>query len=134
MTAYVTIANGDIDQDSPITQTLMTAIRDNPIAIAEGASGAPRIDAIGAMVHQGNHNGVGTYMLAVGNLATATNWDFGDPVSGSNLDPVGIHNSTGVYNSIVASAINPLGTWRCMGYATNSTGAVRSVTLWLRIA
>lgn len=42
MTAYSTIANSQIDQDSPVTQTLMTALRDNPIAITEGASGAPR--------------------------------------------------------------------------------------------
>lgn len=43
MTSYVSIPNGDIDQDSPITQPLMTALRDNPIAITEGATGAPRI-------------------------------------------------------------------------------------------
>lgn len=36
MTTYTTIPNTDIDQDSPITQPLMTALRDNPIAIAEG--------------------------------------------------------------------------------------------------
>jgi hypothetical protein len=43
MTSYVAIPNGDIDQDSPITQPLMTALRDNPIAITEAAPGAPRI-------------------------------------------------------------------------------------------
>jgi len=43
MTTYTTIPDGDIDQDSPVTQPLMTALRDNPIAITEGASGAPRI-------------------------------------------------------------------------------------------
>lgn len=42
MTTYVAIPNGDIDQDSPVTQPLLTAIRDNPIAISEGATGAPR--------------------------------------------------------------------------------------------
>lgn len=41
MTTYTAIANGDIDQDSPVTQPLMQLIRDNPIAIAEGSSGAP---------------------------------------------------------------------------------------------
>ena len=44
MTTYTTIANGAIDQDSPVTQTLMQALRDNPIAITEGASGAPRVN------------------------------------------------------------------------------------------
>ena len=41
MTSYVAIPNGDIDQDSPVTQPLMTALRDNPIAIAEGDNTAP---------------------------------------------------------------------------------------------
>jgi len=43
MTTYVAIPNGDIDQDSPLTQPLITALRDNPLAVIEGASGAPRI-------------------------------------------------------------------------------------------
>lgn len=43
MTTYTTITNSEIDQDSPITQPLLTSLRDNPIAIAEGSSGAPRI-------------------------------------------------------------------------------------------
>jgi hypothetical protein len=41
MTSYVSIPNGDIDQDSPITQPLMTALRDNPIAIAEQDASVP---------------------------------------------------------------------------------------------
>ena len=45
MTTYSAITNGQVDQDSPITQPLMTALRDNPIAITEGASGAPRISS-----------------------------------------------------------------------------------------
>lgn len=43
MTTYTAIPNGDIDQDSPVTQPLMTLMRDNPIAISEGAAGAPRV-------------------------------------------------------------------------------------------
>lgn len=46
MTTYTAIPNGDIDQDSPITQPLMTLYRDNPIAISEGATGAPRNQGI----------------------------------------------------------------------------------------
>ena len=41
MTTYVTIPNSDVDQDSPVTVALMTALRDNPTAITEGASGSP---------------------------------------------------------------------------------------------
>lgn len=43
MTDYTTVTDSEIDQDSPITQPLLTALRDNPIAITEGASGAPKI-------------------------------------------------------------------------------------------
>ena len=43
MTTYTTIADASIDQDSPVTEALMEALGDNPIALAEGASGAPRI-------------------------------------------------------------------------------------------
>lgn len=46
MTNYVTIPDTDIDQDSPVTVTLMTALRDNSIAISEGTSGAPKIQGI----------------------------------------------------------------------------------------
>lgn len=43
MAAYTTIADSEIDPESPFTTTLATKYRDNPIAITEGASGAPRI-------------------------------------------------------------------------------------------
>lgn len=46
MTTYTPIVDGQLDQDSPITQPLMEALRDNPIAIAEGAAGAPRVQGI----------------------------------------------------------------------------------------
>lgn len=45
MTTYTAIPNSDVDQDSPVTQTLVTLLRDNPIAITEGASGAPKIQS-----------------------------------------------------------------------------------------
>lgn len=41
MPAWTDIANGDIDQDSPGTQTLFTALRDNPLALAQFGDGAP---------------------------------------------------------------------------------------------
>jgi len=41
MTGFVTIPNSDLDPESPVTTSLMTALRDNPIAITEKAVGAP---------------------------------------------------------------------------------------------
>jgi len=43
MTTYTSIIDSEIDTDSPVTESLMTRIRDNPIAITEGSSGAPKI-------------------------------------------------------------------------------------------
>lgn len=57
MTTYTAIANTDIDQDSPVTEPLMSALRDNPIAMAEGASGAPKIatkNVFGGGIASGN--------------------------------------------------------------------------------
>jgi len=41
MTTYTTITNGQTDQDSPVTQTLMQALRDNVAATAEASTNAP---------------------------------------------------------------------------------------------
>ena len=43
MTAYTTIPDTDIAQDKPIKAETGLALRDNPIAISEGAASAPRI-------------------------------------------------------------------------------------------
>ena len=44
---WTSISNTSIDQDSPITVSLMTALRDNPIAIANGDAGAPKVQTAG---------------------------------------------------------------------------------------
>jgi len=43
MTDYNDIPQADIDTDSPIDESLLERMRDNPIAITEGSSGAPKI-------------------------------------------------------------------------------------------
>lgn len=43
MANYTDIPDGNLDPDSPIRSVDGLALRDNPIAIAEGASGAPRV-------------------------------------------------------------------------------------------
>lgn len=46
MTAtYTTISDTTLAQDKPFTQSVARSLRDNPIAITEGASGAPRVVA-----------------------------------------------------------------------------------------
>lgn len=43
MTDWTTLSDTDLAQDKPLTQSKSRALRDNPIAITEAASGAPRI-------------------------------------------------------------------------------------------
>lgn len=43
MADWLNISDAQVDPDAPITSELGYAFRDNPIAIAEGATGAPRI-------------------------------------------------------------------------------------------
>lgn len=40
---WTTIPDGDIDPESPIDAPLMAALRDNPVAIAGGLAGAPKV-------------------------------------------------------------------------------------------
>lgn len=65
MTAWVTIPDGDIDPDSPITTPLMTALRDNVAATAEGSSGAPAVTP----------NSCTTHVAAAGAIVVASNAD-----------------------------------------------------------
>lgn len=79
--AWTTIPNTDVDPDSPVTTSLMTALRDNPQAIAEGAASAPRVVEAGLaaavqgkLVTNGNthdHNGGDGNPIAQGALKTA---------------------------------------------------------------
>jgi hypothetical protein len=43
MTAYVAITEAETDPEAPLTSVLAKKWRDNPIAITEGATGAPKI-------------------------------------------------------------------------------------------
>lgn len=42
MTTYNTIASTEVDSESPVVYSLMKRLRDNPLAIVEGSTGAPR--------------------------------------------------------------------------------------------
>ena len=51
MTAFTTIIETDIDPRSPVTASLLVALRDNPLAIIDGGATAPRIQS--AALEQG---------------------------------------------------------------------------------
>lgn len=60
MTDYVDIYDSNIEPRAPVTSELMTALRDNPSAIAEGSSGAPKVNSGALAVKYTTFTG-GTY-------------------------------------------------------------------------
>ena len=117
MATYSAIPDANLDPDSPARSIDALALRDNPLAIAEGAAGAPRIDPISAMSHGGEASAVGVWMFLENQSGSGVS--AGQVELGSVLKYAG----TGT-----TSATSPPGSWRCMGNA--SAGAS---TVWLRI-
>jgi len=144
MATWTTITTAALEPGKPVRSVDGLALRDNPIAIAEGAAGAPKIEnaafdagELGAEKFQsgtderdwvlGRTSGaaagaVGTYAFALAGAGPASG--FGASISGSRLTPSNV-------------AVNPSGyvsgTWRCMGSTDDGIGSV-STTLWLRIS
>lgn len=82
MTSYIAINNTEVDPDSPITAELMTKMRDNPIAISEGATGSPINQTEWHLYNQTTVGGASTgviYDFAVnGAVASIISPDFAD--------------------------------------------------------
>jgi hypothetical protein len=106
MTAYTTLSDTALSQDKPLTQSTARAFRDNPLAIAEGDSTAPKIqpaaiDTDSILVAgsvpiwwDGYGNTLTRYSISTGNMVTNTaickasgtitvRADFGPSTSGS---------------------------------------------------
>ena len=152
------IPNGSIEPDAPARSIDAFAFRDNPIAIAEGAPGAPRIqdsalstdvtsegtDWVLARTAEASVGAVGTYAYLRRNSNAAP----GSTVSGSNLTYAGGLNNVSADGSGAAvenfsfqagSSSSPSGTWRAMGRiqsssSSNVSESVSAATLWLRIS
>ena len=133
MTTYTTIADADIDPESPGTTTLFTRLRDNPIAITEGASGAPNVDPINAMAHQGAVGAIGTYaFLRRTTLSGAITQ--GSTYAGSGLDYAGVYSTASGNSARFAwTTTSPAGTWRAMGNPQTAASNYGG-TLFLRIS
>jgi len=161
--AWLTIPDASVDPESPAIESLFRALRDNPVAIAQGAAGAPKVqDAafsdnsirpqilsngaawVAATVIGFGVGGVGTYAILTGNA----DYDPGDTAAGSALSYAGILSAfynvgtpTGDVNVQTQSGASPAGTWRCQGMAAVGTstgpsdiGSTFRTCLWVRIA
>jgi hypothetical protein len=133
--AWTTIPDTSLEPGKPIRSIDALALRDNPIAIAAGDVGAPRIAAAAlqsgtpealwvlGLTALSGAGGLGSYALLQSTNTTAV--APGGTKAGSNLaysDANGIASGT------------PAGTWRCMGRDNSFTVGGYSATLWLRIA
>ena len=97
MTDYTSIADSQIDPKAPVTSELMTALRDNPIAISEGSSGAPKIKPEALNIYLGDGASSGT-TTGTTNILTVTDLDALDYVL------VSASSTLSTDNSIIASA------------------------------
>lgn len=133
MADWTTIADSVLEVDKPARAIDARALRDNPVAIAEGAVDAPRVDPINAMAHQGAVGAVGTYAFLSGGSKSA-----GQTLAGSSLiyggAVQGYTDTTSSGAEVTPSGV-PSGAWRCMGVAGGTGGPDDSfATLWLRIS
>jgi len=146
--AWRDIADSEVDPESPITTSLAQAWRDNPIGIANGDSGAPRISSDSAIDWGGSGTGtnsastwvlsrtseasvgaVGTYAVLVTNTGDLPFLDPGQTRSGSYLDYTNLSGNL--------SGSSPSGTWMVMGivnYTDADTGGAASASLFLRVS
>jgi hypothetical protein len=122
MATWTNLPNTAVGVGGLPSGTTVTALRDNPVAIAEGATGAPRIDPINAMAHGGQLGAVGTYAFMTSTVALIA----GDTVAGSSIF---YSNAAGI------GSTGATGTWRAMGTTVFFVGNPDEfTTLFLRIA
>ena len=139
MTVYNATLDTQIDPDAPATSLLMYQMRDNPIAMVEGAVGAPRLQFAAMDAWFSTSGAVGSYVFAAGTTDAA----FGTTVAGSTLNPTSAmtdnSTSSGAMSTRFTQGAALTGTWRCMGtfdaaVTASGGGNYAGATLWLRIA
>lgn len=123
MATWTTIANTAVDVDSPVTVSLVTALRDNPEAIAEGSDNAPKISApaMGIVLSSGN--------ITTAAAVTITGLDRVDKVLDhyrlNVFDDTGGANTTGTYR--YRTSTDGGSTWS--GYTTLKSETASEATL-----
>ena len=149
MTDWTTLPNAAVGVGGLPSGTTVTALRDNPVAIAEGAPGAPRVElpAIVDALSVVPAGSVGSYAF-LGVNDTSHGNTFGETRAGSSLFPAGIAADGGFgFNGIISAEAAGgqnsarAGTWRCMGVVRSQAGQPLDsipprfgASLWLRIS
>ena len=126
MATWTTISNLAVGSGGIPSGATVTALRDNPVAIAEGAAGAPRVAGIAAMSHAGELEAIGTWAYLHVTDSTFT-------TAPGSTRPA---SELAYANKVSSGAAVSAGTWRCMGDVRNEGDVFLNVrsTLWLRIS
>ena len=157
MATWVNISNTNLQPGAPARSVDAIALRDNPIAIAEGAAGAPRIQTAaiqdGAITNAKIANGAVTWAKvsagsiyigmgaipagAIGSVAMVRRASGAVPILWGELVPGSAIRPSNSAGEDVGSTINELsGTWRVLGggLPVPSPGDPFVATLALRVA
>jgi hypothetical protein len=157
MATWTNVPNTVLEPGDPIRSVDIIAIKENVIALSEGASGAPPIQtaalATGERMNTTNvlnatagatFGAVGTYALLGETTFTATS--IGNTRAGSALRPFGFVRGSTSFGNATEGNLNafgsttvPSGTWRALGPVTfRNVPAYGSFAyggcLWLRIS
>ena len=138
--AWTSISNALVAVGALPFATTIQALRDNPIAIANGDAGAPQIQTAALIAAermttanvQNAYAGVaassiGTFAFALDTTTTARNPGSNSTVGGASLQ---LSNANGGNSGVLSLS----GTWRICGFIPSGGTAVERTTLWLRIA
>ena len=120
MTTYTPIANGSVDAGSPIDESLVTALRDNPIAISEGSAGAPKLQT--AAYEDGSVTNAKLSQVALTSAA-------GDVCLGSGFN-MGVYGSE---DTELVFKINVTGAYRVKAKILRLNGTTSSTSLTVKI-
>lgn len=111
MPAYIPIADTEVDPESPLTTSLATRWRDNPLAIAEGDAAAPRVQ------HAGLAEDAGDWVL-LGYASVVA------PATAASVDFLSVMDSTkySCYKVTIADArsSNNASSFLCMRFSSDN--------------
>jgi hypothetical protein len=152
MATWTTLPDASLEPGKPIRSIDGLALRDNPVAIAEGAAGAPKIQTAALITGEqmttanvlnataaADAGAVGTYAFLRDVTNSSTDINQGATVAGSSLRFSGMafalaETPPSTWNA--SSGQTPSGTWRLMGHGLRSNGIsnARYASLFLRIS
>lgn len=154
MADWTTIPNSSLEPGSPARSIDALALRDNPIAITEGAAGAPRVSDAGLSTtvtsagqawvsNRLTTNAVlaqiaGLTAGAVGSMCISATYNaIGTTTAGSNLRRI-TSITVAEYNNFNYASHGFTGTWRSLGSASSAANpenyTIHLSTLYVRIA